>query len=159
MDLDKIKQLIDAMATSDLAELEVSENGWTLRLTRNARLPDLAPGRLERSTSTASSPQRRFAAISGNGPTLQNESTTDVSAPLSGVVYFRPAPDKPPFVEVGQIIKAGTTVCVIEAMKVFNEDRAERDGAIEAILAEAGQEVEAGQLPVLLSRSPTAGPA
>ena len=71
--------------------------------------------------------------------------SADLQAPLSGVIYLAPAPGKPPFVSQGQTVKAGTTVCVIEAMKVFNEVRAARDGRIETIHVASGAEVDAGQ--------------
>src|SRR5262249_13257650 len=71
--------------------------------------------------------------------------TAGVTAPLFGVVYLQPTPDAPALVSVGQMVTAGTPLCVIEAMKMFHEVRAERDGTIAAILVASGQEVEAGQ--------------
>jgi acetyl-CoA carboxylase biotin carboxyl carrier protein len=70
---------------------------------------------------------------------------SDLCAPLTGIIYLRPSPNQPPFVVVGQAITAGTTVCVIEAMKTFSEIRAERDGIIEAILVASETLVDAGQ--------------
>lgn len=151
MDLDKIKLLIDAMATSDLAELELIEDGWTLRLSRSPKGASEAI-RPAPANSTVAKP---FAAVAGNAAALTAAMTAaEIQAPLSGVVYLRPAPDKPPFVVAGQAIKAGTPVCVIEAMKVFNEVRAERDGTVEAVLVASGHEVEAGQTLLRLARSP-----
>jgi acetyl-CoA carboxylase biotin carboxyl carrier protein len=66
-------------------------------------------------------------------------------APLYGVVHLQPTPGEPPFVQAGQTIHAGQTLCVIEAMKVFNEVRAERDATLQEVLVRSGQEVEAGQ--------------
>ncbi|WP_459575412.1 acetyl-CoA carboxylase biotin carboxyl carrier protein [Cupriavidus sp. 8B] len=66
-------------------------------------------------------------------------------APLFGIVHLRPSPDEPAFVQPGQTVEAGQTVCVIEAMKVFNAVLAERDGMVEAVLVESGNEVDAGQ--------------
>lgn len=66
-------------------------------------------------------------------------------APLYGVVHLKPAPDEPPFVTAGIAVKAGQTLCMIEAMKIFNEVRAEHDATVEAVLVTSGQEVEAGQ--------------
>ena len=66
-------------------------------------------------------------------------------APLYGVVHLQPTPGEPPFVQAGQAIRAGQTLCVIEAMKVFHEVRAERDATVQAVLVHSGQEVEAGQ--------------
>jgi acetyl-CoA carboxylase biotin carboxyl carrier protein len=69
-----------------------------------------------------------------------------VRAPLSGLVYLSPTPGAPDFVAVGRKVEAGDVVAVIEAMKVFNEIRAERDGTVEAVLVASGDEVDAGQL-------------
>jgi acetyl-CoA carboxylase biotin carboxyl carrier protein len=138
MDLHHIKTLIDAMAASDLAEMAVGHDGWTLRLVRRAgSMPAVgaeAPGR------AASSPRTSQVAD-------LPASATDalMRAPLSGIVYLGPSPDDPPFVVTGQGVTRGTTLCVIEAMKMFNEVKAERDGLVEAILIAAGDEVEAGQ--------------
>jgi acetyl-CoA carboxylase biotin carboxyl carrier protein len=68
-----------------------------------------------------------------------------VSAPLAGTVYLSPSPGEPTFVEIGQAVWAGATVCVIEAMKVFNEVKAGRDGTVGAVLVAPGDEVDAGQ--------------
>jgi len=67
-------------------------------------------------------------------------------APLSGVLHLSPAPGADPFVCVGQAIRVGDTLCIIEAMKVFNAIRAERDGTVAAVLVTSGNEVEAGQM-------------
>jgi acetyl-CoA carboxylase biotin carboxyl carrier protein len=145
MDLDKIKHLIDAMAASDLAELELIENGWTLRLSRNAKSAPML-------TSTSEPFTRPFAPARSMPSAPAISATHDMPAPLSGVVYLQPAPGKPPFVTVGQVITAGTPVCVIEAMKVFNEVRAEADGVVEAIMVTSGHEIDAGQPLLRLSR-------
>lgn len=152
MDLKKIKQLIDAMVASDLTDLEFTEEGWTLRLSRSP-LRDEAPG-----VSPSRPPRKTFApraaAPTNSSPQAMSPSasTVEVPAPLAGVVYLQPAPDKPPFVAVGQAIKAGTPVCVIEAMKVFNEVRAETDGVVEAIMVTSGHEIDAGQPLLRLAR-------
>lgn len=135
MDLAQIKAFIDAMETSDLAELEASKDGWTLRLVRNGvRSPSVS-----RVTAHDRLPSRP------NAPIETPSASPELCAPLSGIVYLRPRPDQPPYVEVGQAIKAGMAVCVIEAMKTFIEVRAERDGIVEAILVTPGTLVEAGQ--------------
>jgi acetyl-CoA carboxylase biotin carboxyl carrier protein len=137
MELPQIKAFIDAMASSDLTELEVSKDGWTLRLMRGGggrrtARPVANPPSVQISRRDEAEPQAPVAA-------------PEICAPLSGIVYFRPSPNQPPFVVVGQAITAGTTVCVIEAMKTFSEIRAERDGKIEAILVASETLVDAGQ--------------
>jgi acetyl-CoA carboxylase biotin carboxyl carrier protein len=142
MDPQQIKTLIDAMASSDLAEMEFSQDGWTLRLVRHA--------------STALTPDAQRAPVSaaarvgtdrpGVAPApVEVSSAAELHAPLYGVVHLNPSPGEPPFVVVGQQVLAGQTLCVIEAMKVFNEVRAPHDATVQAVLVISGQEVEAGQ--------------
>jgi len=139
MKQEQIKTLIDALAASDLAELEFSENGSTLRLVKLAALgaapvvrrPDAV--RRERPEAAA----RQAAAVAPAGD--------ECFAPLHGVVHLQPAPGESPFVLQGQAVEAGQMLCVIEAMKMFNEVRADRAGAVRQVLVRSGQEVEAGQ--------------
>jgi acetyl-CoA carboxylase biotin carboxyl carrier protein len=141
MDLQQIRSLIEAMAASDLAEIEFSENGWSLRLVRRA-------GDAPLSEPTASSEPAR-AKRPARAPSAQSSAAAkgaEIAAPLFGVVYLRPGPDAPDFVSPGQAVTAGSTVCVIEAMKVFHQVRAERDGIVAALLVTSGEEVEAGQI-------------
>ena len=140
MDLQPIKAFIDAMAGTDFAEMEFSQDGWTLRLVRGtshmpAAIPSVASERAKPSIATAALPREDAVRL-----------VDDVArAPLYGVVHLRPSPGEPPFVVPGLVVKAGQTLCVIEAMKVFNEVRAEHDGVVDAVLITSGQEVEAGQ--------------
>jgi len=139
MEQQQIKALIDAMAASDLQEMEFSQDGWTLRLVR----PN-AVGRVGQvdSPSMASAPIGRPALRRAPASAA---SPKELRAPLFGVLHLRPAPGEPPFVVAGLAVRAGQTVCVIEAMKIFNEVRAEHDGVVDAVLVSSGQEVEAGQ--------------
>lgn len=144
MDLSQIKQLIDAMAASDLAEMSFSPQGWVLRLVRDksavhrdgavAPLPDRMPSALVHQVPSPSSK-----------PTSSTPPQRELLAPLFGVVHLQPAPGEPVFVRPGQTVQAGQAVCVIEAMKVFNTVLAESDGTVEAVLVESGAEVESGQ--------------
>jgi acetyl-CoA carboxylase biotin carboxyl carrier protein len=137
MDQQQIKACIDAMSASDVAEMQFSQDGWTLRLVRRSM------NRRDESDGAAST-----AHESGNGdsiPTSAQATRMTLCAPLYGVVHLSPAPDQPPFVGVGTAVTAGQVVCVIEAMKVFNQVRAEFDATIAEILVTSGQEVDAGQ--------------
>ncbi|MGY3238453.1 acetyl-CoA carboxylase biotin carboxyl carrier protein [Bradyrhizobium sp. USDA 4472] len=140
MDLNRLKTLIDAMAASDLNEMEFSEDGWSLRLVRRAQPDDMArvPVKAARSTRARQLPTRAEPEAAPNRE-------AKIAAPLFGIVHLQPAPDASVFVSVGQTVTAGTPLCVIEAMKMFHEVRAERDGTVSAILVVSGQEVEAGQ--------------
>lgn len=125
MDLAKIKSLIDAMAASDLTEMEFSEDGWTLRLRRGAGARETAPAPVDAPAAT--------------------EDGARILSPLFGVVYLRPSPEAPDFVRVGDEVAAGALLCVVEAMKVFNEVRAPRAGVIAAVCVASGDEVEVGR--------------
>jgi acetyl-CoA carboxylase biotin carboxyl carrier protein len=143
MDLDRLKSLIDAMAASDLAEMQVNEDGWSLRLVRRPQPNEgLATSRSRRKAAAAI---ERSQAARTRLDQPSNEETKGVVAPLFGVVYLQPAPDAPEFVSLGQAVTAGTPLCVIEAMKMLHEVRAEKDGTVSAVLVSSGQEVEAGQ--------------
>ncbi|WP_213958370.1 MULTISPECIES: acetyl-CoA carboxylase biotin carboxyl carrier protein subunit [unclassified Variovorax] len=141
MNQEQIKTLIDALAGSDLSELEFSENGSTLRLVKQSALADAAPRRI--------APVRRgFGGGAAQRPAAKQETAAALNeclAPLYGVVHLQATPGEAPFVQVGQAVKAGQALCVIEAMKVFNEVRAERDATVLEVLVASGQEVEAGQ--------------
>lgn len=138
MKQEQIKTLIDALAASDLAELEFSDNGSTLRL---VKLSALGAAPAARSLPAARKAPRRALEET----TASAAASTACLAPLHGVVHLQPAPGEPPFVQPGQAVEAGQLLCVIEAMKMFNEVRAERAGTVRQVLARSGQEVEAGQ--------------
>ena len=136
MKQEQIKTLIDALAASDLAELEFSENGSTLRLVKLSAL------------AGASAAPRQPAARRAPRHSPEEAAPLDAAeclAPWHGVVHLQPAPGEPPFVQPGQAVEAGQLLCVIEAMKMFNEVRAEREGTVRQVLVRSGEEVEAGQ--------------
>lgn len=139
MKQEQIKTLIDALAASDLAELEFSENDSTLRL---VKLSALGATPAARSLPAARKAPRRALEET---TTASAAAGTECLAPLHGVVHLQPAPGEPPFVQPGQAVEVGRLLCVIEAMKMFNEVRAERAGTVQQVLAHSGQEVEAGQ--------------
>ena len=136
MELPQIKAFIDAMASSDLTELEASKDGWTLRLVRGGRRASARP--------RADPPPERQSRRNEVLPETP-VAAPEICAPLSGIVYLSPSPNQPPFVVVGKAVTAGTVLCVIEAMKTFNEIRAERDGVIEAMLVASESLVDVGQ--------------
>lgn len=140
MDLDEIKALIQAFAASDLAEMELTRGDWTLRLIRSTD----GTARVRPAGGPVGRPERAERPAAASVPVAAVE--TGVRAPLSGLVHLSPSPGAPDFVAVGRRIEAGDVVAVIEAMKVFNEIRAERAGTVEALLVASGEEVEAGQL-------------
>jgi acetyl-CoA carboxylase biotin carboxyl carrier protein len=141
MEAHQIKAFIDAMAASDLEEMEVRHEGWELRLVRHshgaASVPAVAPQAAVPAPSRSDEPAHPApAAVAG---------PQEIRAPMFGVVHLQQAPGEPPFVRVGDVIEAGQMLCAIEAMKVFNDVRADRGGRIAAVLVASGAEVEAGQ--------------
>lgn len=141
MQPEQIKSFIDAMASSDLAEMEFSQGDWVLRLVRR---PEGA------TKATAVVPSRAAAAAPGTArpaadSSLPSGASRELPAPLFGVVHLQSGPGEPPFVVAGQAVLAGQTLCVIEAMKVYNEVCADHDAVVDAVLVASGQEVEAGQ--------------
>lgn len=147
MDATHIKACIDAMASSDLAEMEIAHEGWTLRLVRR---PGAGAGGPVASTAPAARPAARAATPRTSRapvevPAAAGVAASELQAPLFGVVHLQSAPGAAPFVTPGQAVRAGQTLVVIEAMKVFNEVHSDRDGVVDAVLVEGGAEVEAGQ--------------
>jgi acetyl-CoA carboxylase biotin carboxyl carrier protein len=140
MDLEKIKLLIDAMTASDLAEMEFSEGGWSLRLVRRKHDVGEPQPAAPKSVARSRRPVEKTAAASDASRDDQ------ILSPTFGAVYLRPSPDAPEFVSPGKQVVTGDILCVVEAMKVFNEVRATRDGVIAAVLVASGDEVETGQV-------------
>ena len=141
MELQKIKQLIDVLAASDLAELELVEGDHRVRLVKRlASVSGPEPAR----PGLALPAQKRTAAPSPDDPDAARDTVAFVKAPLYGVVHLTPSPGAPVFVRVGDTVRPGQTLCMVEAMKMFHEVQARQAGVIAAIHAVAGEEAEAG---------------
>lgn len=138
MKQEQIKTLIDALAASDLAELEYSEDGSTLRLVKQSALAAVPAARRPAAV-------RRAPAAESVQQAPPPVAAAECLAPLYGVVHLQPAPGELPFVQPGQAVEAGQMLCVIEAMKMFNEVRADAAATVQAVLVHSGQEVEAGE--------------
>ena len=153
MDLRKIKKLIDLLEESNLTEIEIREGEETVRLSRAATLAPAMPMAMPMPAAAASAPaapmpmQSPVDAATGGTPKPGPELPAGhvVRAPMVGTFYASPAPDKPPFVAVGQAVKAGDTLGIIEAMKMFNPIEADVAGTVLAIQCESGQPVEFDQ--------------
>ena len=145
MDLRKLKTLIDLVQNSGISELEISEGEEKIRIAKHFTV---APTTTVNMPVTATAPAPAAVAPA---PTLAVEPVPALAeghimkAPMVGTFYRAGAPDAAPFVEVGQTVKAGDTLCVIEAMKLMNEIEADVSGVIKAIQVENGQAVEYGQ--------------
>jgi acetyl-CoA carboxylase biotin carboxyl carrier protein len=144
MDIRKVKKLIEMLEESDLAEIEIKEGEESLRISRNSTA--VAP------PLPAYAPPPPPAPATGQAPATEDEAASDalpeghvVKAPMVGTFYRAPAPGAKPFVEVGQTVSAGDTLCIIEAMKMLNQIEADKGGKIAAILVENGQPIEYNQ--------------
>ncbi|HVG05390.1 MAG TPA: acetyl-CoA carboxylase biotin carboxyl carrier protein [Burkholderiaceae bacterium] len=141
MDLRKLKTLIDLVADSGIAELEVTEGEDRVRIAKFGPAP-VAPV----AATTVAAPAAH--SVAANGTTALPLSEPEghvVKSPMVGTFYRSPSPGAASFIELGQTVKPGDTLCIIEAMKLLNEIEAEIGGTIKQILVENGQPVEYGQ--------------
>jgi len=153
MDLRKIKKLIDLLEESNLTELEIKEGEETIRLSRASKAPPVqalpAPApvthvHVEQRPSSGGHSSGHSAASPSDGAHGGRELPDGhvVRAPMVGTYYGSPSPEAPPFVKVGQQVKTGDVLGIIEAMKMFNQIEAEVSGTVTAILASSGHPVE-----------------
>ena len=154
MDLRKIKKLIDLLEESNLAEIEIKEGEESVRLARTPKGGYAAPAPLAVAVPAAEArpapamPMSSPTEASTGGTAKPGNALPDghvVRSPMVGTFYASPSPDKPAFVSVGQAVKAGETLAIIEAMKMFNPIEADVSGTVVAILGESGQPVEFDQ--------------
>ncbi len=144
MDIRKIKKLIELLEESGIAEIEIREGEESVRISRG-QIAQAAPVQytVPAAPATASAPAPAPAAQPAAAPA--QAAGTPIKSPMVGTFYRSASPTAKPFVEVGSSVKAGDTLCVVEAMKMFNQIEAETSGTITAILVENGQPVEYDQ--------------
>ena len=148
MDLRKLKTLIDLVAESDIAELEVTEGESKVRIVKSSAMPQNQMMMMQPQgiPQYQAAPAPAAAPIAAAAPAVAAEPTGHiVKSPMVGTFYRSSAPGSPAFVEVGATVKEGDTLCIIEAMKLLNEIDADKSGTITQILVENGQPVEFGQ--------------
>ena len=145
MDLRKLKKLIDLVQESGIAELEITEGEEKVKIVKGGVVSmAAAPTAAMAMPATAPAPSPTTPTTVAPPPAETQEGHV-VKAPMVGTFYRSPSPDAKPFVEVGQAVKEGDTICIIEAMKLMNEIEADASGSVKAILVENGQPVEYGQ--------------
>ena len=152
MDLRKLKKLIDLVEESGIAELEITEGeekvkivkGGGLSMVQAAAAAHTATAAPAPASASPAAPAPAAGAPAPAEPPAGQEGHV-VKAPMVGTFYRTPSPDAKPFVEVGQTVKEGQTICIIEAMKLMNEIETDASGVVKAILVENGQPVEYGQ--------------
>ena len=154
MDLRKLKKLIDLVQESGIGEIEITEGEEKVRISRQgpagspimmaapALQPMAMPAQAGSAAGVAAAPAAPAAPAEPEGHV--------VKSPMVGTFYRAPSPGAPSFVEVGQPVTKGQTLCIIEAMKLLNEIEADASGTLKAILVENGQPVEYGEVLMIL---------
>ncbi|NVZ09034.1 acetyl-CoA carboxylase biotin carboxyl carrier protein [Allochromatium humboldtianum] len=151
MDIRKVKKLIELLEQSDVAEIEIHEGEESVRISRQvsggAAMPFYMPqGMPMPMAGAAPQPAAAPAPAQSAGDDDEDEITgTLVRSPMVGTFYRAPSPGSKAFVEEGQSVKAGDTLCIIEAMKILNQIESEHSGTVKRILVENGQPVEYNQ--------------
>ena len=143
-DVKEIKAIIDLMKKHDLSVFEIEKEGFRLKLQRGASAPQAT---IAEPAAAAVSPK---AASTGAEPppaakAIESVPMKEIVSPMVGTFYRAASPDAPPFIEVGKPVTEDTVVCIIEAMKVMNEIKAETSGVIAEVLADNGKPVQFGQ--------------
>lgn len=148
MDIRKVKKLIELLESSDIAEIEIKEGEEAVRISRASKVVQqpiqyqTAPVPAAPVHVTATAPAATPAPEADNSRKVRGNV---VKSPMVGTFYRAPSPSSPPFVEVGQHVKVGDVIGIIEAMKMMNQIEADHSGVVEAILATDGEPVEFDQ--------------
>ncbi len=146
MDIRKIKKLIELVEESGIAELEISEGEESVRISRRGTA---APAPVHYAAAPVAAPAPIAAPVAdapaAEAPAAAVPAGHQVLSPMVGTFYRSPSPDAKSFVEVGQKVNAGDTLCIVEAMKMMNQIEADKSGVVTAILVEDGQPVEFDQ--------------
>ncbi|MGA3897370.1 acetyl-CoA carboxylase biotin carboxyl carrier protein [Klebsiella aerogenes] len=144
MDIRKIKKLIELVEESGISELEISEGEESVRISRAAPAASY-PVMQQAYAAPIAQPQAPTAAAPAAAPAAEAKAEISghiVRSPMVGTFYRTPSPDAKAFVEVGQKVNVGDTLCIVEAMKMMNQIEADKAGVVKAILIESGQPVE-----------------
>lgn len=158
MDIRKVKKLIELLEESNISEIEIQEGEESVRISRH--LPDQQARMMMPQAPMGyyahGAPPTSPAPVSAPGASAEEPATAmptghQVVSPMVGTFYRAPAPGAKSFVEVGQSVKKGDTICIVEAMKMMNQIEADKDGVIEAILVEDGEPVEFDQPMIIIA--------
>jgi acetyl-CoA carboxylase biotin carboxyl carrier protein len=142
MDLRKLKTLIDLVSESNVSELEITEADGKVRIVKAGATPMVMAAPM---MQQAAVPVAAAAPVATEAPAVVEETGHVVKSPMVGTFYRSSSPGAKAFAEVGDVVKAGQPVCIIEAMKIMNEIESDQDGTVTKILVENGQPVEYGQ--------------
>ncbi|EKO3756940.1 acetyl-CoA carboxylase biotin carboxyl carrier protein [Vibrio metschnikovii] len=141
MDIRKIKKLIELVEESGISELEISEGEESVRISRHSP----APTTQVHYAAAPAAPVAAPVATAEAAPVAKVPTGHQVLSPMVGTFYRSPSPESKSFIEVGQSVSAGDTLCIVEAMKMMNQIEADKSGVVTAILVEDGQPVEFDQ--------------
>ncbi len=144
MDIRKIKKLIELLEESDIGELEIKEGEESVRISRTSNIAIPTAATYVTAPQAAPAPAAAPAAEPA-APSAPAHNGHTVKSPMVGTFYSAPSPGSPKFVQVGQQVKVGDTICIVEAMKMMNQIEADKAGTIEAILVDDGEPVEFDQ--------------
>jgi acetyl-CoA carboxylase biotin carboxyl carrier protein len=144
VELQEIRRIVELMNEHGLTHFDLTKGDFHLKLKKGADLDDLRG--LLSALPTAQAPVAALPAPVAAAPAAPVAEGAEITSPMVGTFYLKPAPDAPNFVDVGSVVSIGQTLCIIEAMKVMNEIKAERAGTICACVAEDGTPVQYGDV-------------
>ena len=153
IDLEFVQGLIDAVDSSGIDSLEITRAGTRIRISKTPPAAAGPPGPAVAAVNHQNAPPAPASAASSpaaspeaEAPVPPPSNLVEVKSPMVGTFYRSPAPDAPPYVEVGSTVGKGQTLCILEAMKLMNELESEAEGVIREVLVENGEPVEYGQV-------------
>lgn len=155
MDIRKVKKLIELLDESGIAEIEITEGEESVRISRVSRTPppaQYAPAYPPPAAAAPAPPPAAQGVTTAEPPGEPEEDGYAVTAPMVGTFYSASSPGSPPFVQVGDRVKQGDVLCIVEAMKMMNQIEAEVSGTIKAVKVQNGEPVEYGQLLFLIDQ-------
>lgn len=147
MDMRKIKKLIELIQSTGVAEIEIREGEESVRITRESKMSPMmmAGPMMQAPLSSPVQPAPEIKTDASKPDLSSNSDKHTVKAPMVGTVYLSATPGAKPFIEIGQIVKIGDVICLIEAMKMFNQIEADKAGVVTARLIDNGTPVEFNQ--------------
>ena len=146
MDIRKIKKLIEMLQESDLREIEVKEGEESVRISRGGSVEHYQV----QAPVQASTKAKAFPVAEATEEITKAFSGNQIISPIVGTFYRKPAPNKPPFVEIGDKVNAGDVVCIVEAMKMMNEIKSDFSGTVKSIEVDDAAPVEFGQVLIVI---------
>ncbi len=149
MDIRKIKKLIELLEESDIGEIEIKEGEESVRISRNSPAPVMmhAPAPV---ASAAPAAPAAAVHVAAEAPATVEQEGHAIKSPMVGTFYRSPSPESKSFIEVGQQVKVGDVLCIVEAMKMMNQIEADKAGTVGAILVADGEPVEFDQPMIMI---------